>query len=67
MELSYERRKKCVVSNKMMFVIAYRLSTILQVDQILVVEDGNITGVGTYAKLMENHTYYKKLYNSNLR
>ncbi|MEI4832379.1 hypothetical protein WAX78_23665 [Bacillus sp. FJAT-53711] len=66
MELSYERRKKCVVSNKTRFVIAYRLSTILQVDQILVVEDGNITGVGTYEKLMENHAYYKKLYNSNL-
>ncbi|MGG2067533.1 hypothetical protein [Bacillus sp. S14(2024)] len=61
MELSYERRKKCVVSNKVMFVIAYRLSTILQADQILVVEDGHITGEGTYEELMEKHAYYKKI------
>ncbi|MFD0769451.1 hypothetical protein ACFQZ1_11450 [Bacillus sp. CGMCC 1.60114] len=53
MELSYERRKKCVVSNKIMFVIAYCLSTILQADQILVVEDGHITGEGTHEELME--------------
>ncbi|PEA55589.1 multidrug ABC transporter permease [Bacillus pseudomycoides] len=47
--------------NKTTFVIAHRLSTILQADQILVLEDGNITGVGTHEELMENHAYYKKI------
>lgn len=50
-----------VSSNKTTFVIAHRLSTILQANQILVLEDGDITGVGTHEELMENHAYYKKI------
>ncbi|MCM3736964.1 ABC transporter ATP-binding protein/permease [Bacillus cytotoxicus] len=47
--------------NKTTLVIAHRLSTILQADQILVLEDGRVTGVGTHEELMDNHTYYKKI------
>lgn len=47
--------------NKTTLVIAHRLSTILQADQILVLEDGHVTGVGKHEELMENHTYYKKI------
>ncbi|HDX9578656.1 TPA: hypothetical protein ROX88_002199 [Bacillus pseudomycoides] len=47
--------------NKTTLVIAHRLSTILQADQILVLEDGHVTGLGTHEELMDNHTYYKKI------
>ncbi|MFB1050640.1 ABC transporter ATP-binding protein [Paraliobacillus sp. JSM ZJ581] len=42
-------------------IIAHRLSTITHADQILVFEDGRITGSGKHEELQENHTYYKQL------
>ena len=42
-------------------IIAHRLSTITHTDQILMFEDGLITGSGKHEELQENHTYYKQL------
>ncbi len=43
------------------FVIAHRLSTIASADQILVVEQGAITQVGTHAELMERGGRYRDM------
>jgi ATP-binding cassette, subfamily B, bacterial AbcA/BmrA len=43
------------------FVIAHRLSTVVHADQILVVQDGRITGTGTHQELMDSHPFYRKL------
>jgi len=43
-------------------VVAHRLSTIEQVDKIVVIEDGDIKEIGTHKKLMLNGGYYKNLY-----
>ena len=42
-------------------MIAHRLSTVVQADTILVLENGNITGTGTHEELMKYHPYYKKI------
>ena len=44
------------------FVIAHRLSTIRKADQILVLEDGQITERGTHAQLMALGGRYRALY-----
>jgi len=44
------------------FVIAHRLSTIRNADQILVLENGEITERGTHAELMVLGGRYRKLY-----
>jgi ABC-type multidrug transport system fused ATPase/permease subunit len=44
------------------FVIAHRLSTIRKADQILVLEDGQITERGTHAELMSLGGRYRSLY-----
>ncbi len=41
--------------------IAHRLSTVINADQIIVLEQGNITGVGKHEDLMNKHTLYHKL------
>ena len=43
-------------------VVAHRLSTIDQVDKIVVIEDGEIKEIGAHEKLMLNGGYYKNLY-----
>ena len=43
-------------------VVAHRLSTIEQVDKIVVIEDGDIKEIGAHEKLMLNGGYYKNLY-----
>ncbi|GIP38144.1 multidrug ABC transporter permease [Paenibacillus sp. J31TS4] len=39
-------------------VIAHRLSTVVQADQILVLENGRITGSGTHEELLYEHSSY---------
>ncbi len=43
-------------------VIAHRLATIQQADQILVMENGEIVEKGTHQELLEKGGYYHKLY-----
>jgi ATP-binding cassette subfamily B protein len=43
-------------------VVAHRLSTIEQVDKIVVIEDGEVKEIGAHEKLMLNGGYYKNLY-----
>jgi len=40
------------------FVIAHRLSTIVDANQIVFIEDGTVTGIGTHEELSRNHTLY---------
>lgn len=53
-----------LMQNKTCFVIAHRLSTVQNADQILVVDHGAVVEQGTHAQLMENKGFYYKLYAS---
>ena len=46
------------------FIVAHRLSTIKNADQILVMKDGNIIERGTHDKLLNRGGFYAKLYES---
>ncbi|MCC6616021.1 MAG: ABC transporter ATP-binding protein [Anaerolineae bacterium] len=48
------------------FVIAQRISTVLNADQILVLEKGQIAARGTHAELMETSPIYAEIYHSQL-
>ncbi|WP_434659585.1 ABC transporter ATP-binding protein [Paenibacillus polymyxa] len=45
--------------NKMTIVIAHRLSTIYKADQIIFLDKGEVTGVGTHHELMSWHDKYR--------
>ena len=42
-------------------IIAHRLSTVMNADKIIVLENGKISGVGTHEQLFKNNPFYKKL------
>ncbi len=48
-------------------IVAQRVSTIVDADQILVLEDGEIVGRGTHAELLESSETYKEIVDSQLR
>ena len=51
------------MKNKTVIMIAHKLSTIQNVDQILVIEGGSISQKGTHHELMKEIGLYKKLWN----
>jgi len=55
-----------LMKNRTTIVIAHRLSTIKNVDRIVVLEDGNISGIGTHEELIAKSSIYRELYNSFL-
>ena len=52
--------------NKTVIIVAQRISTILDADQIIVLEEGKIVGVGKHSELMENCDIYKQIAFSQL-
>jgi len=48
------------------FVIAQRISTVLNADQILVLENGRVVDSGVHEELMENSAIYAEIYHSQL-
>ena len=46
------------------FIVAHRLSTIMEADIILVMKDGNIIEQGSHDKLIEKNGFYAKMYES---
>ena len=48
------------------FVIAQRISTVLNADKIVILDQGRIVGEGTHAELMESSSIYQEIYQSQL-
>jgi ABC-type multidrug transport system fused ATPase/permease subunit len=50
-----------VANNLTVFVISHRLSTVVDSDQIIVLEHGKVIGIGTHSELVLSTPLYKKL------
>jgi ATP-binding cassette subfamily B multidrug efflux pump len=48
------------------FVVAQRISTVLNADKIVVLERGQVAAVGTHAELMRSSPIYQEIYKSQL-
>lgn len=48
-------------------IIAHRLSTVINSDRIMMIDDGKIIASGTHEELLSNNKEYKKLYNLELK
>ena len=63
-ELRIQKAFATMMEGKTSFIVAHRLSTILEADKILVMKDGNIIEQGTHKELLANGGFYRELYYS---
>ena len=47
-------------------IIAQRINSVKDADEIIVLDEGRITGVGTHDYLLENNTEYQEIYYSQI-
>lgn len=65
-ELQIQQALDRLMKGRTSFVIAQRISTVLNADKILVLEKGRIVAEGTHAELIENSPVYAEIYRSQL-
>ena len=49
------------------FIVSQRASTIMGADQIIVLDDGKIMGVGTSEELLKTNDIYREVYESQVK
>ena len=54
------------IKNAIKIIVAQRVSTVADADQILVLEDGKISGLGTHEELLKTNSIYKEIVDSQL-
>lgn len=52
--------------NSTIFIVAQRISTVMHADQIVVLDKGNVVGIGTHKELLQNCQIYKEIALSQL-
>ena len=62
-EVHLQQAISALVKNKTLIVVAHRLSTIRDADQILVVDNGKIVEKGVHAELIQQKGIYQKFWN----
>ncbi|MBB3868741.1 ABC transporter ATP-binding protein [Parageobacillus toebii NBRC 107807] len=60
-EVLVQKALQRLMEGRTTLVIAHRLSTVVNADQIVVLENGTITGVGTHNELLQTHPLYREL------
>ncbi len=65
-EYKIQKALDLLMEGRTSFVIAQRISTVLNADQILVLDKGKVVARGKHEELMENSPIYAEIYNSQL-
>src|SRR5699024_10302866 len=55
-----------ITKDKTVLIVAQRISTIMNADKIVVLNEGSVVGIGTHKELMKNCNVYKEIALSQL-
>ncbi len=61
-EMMIQKAISEILKNRTSIVVSHRLSTIKEVDKIIVIDSGEIKEMGSHKELLEKNGFYKKLY-----
>ena len=56
-----------VTRDKAVVIIAQRISTVVNADEIIVLEDGKVVGAGKHEDLKESNSVYQEIIQSQMR
>ncbi|BFH12803.1 ABC transporter ATP-binding protein/permease [Paenibacillus melissococcoides] len=59
-EIVVQKALNNLMKGRTTLVIAHRLSTVVDADQILFIDKGKLTGCGTHEQLLESHSMYRE-------
>lgn len=65
-EEKIQKAMDAVIAGRTSFVIAHRLKTILNADEIIVLRNGEVIERGNHKQLLQNHGFYYDLYTSQM-
>jgi ATP-binding cassette subfamily B protein len=54
------------IANSTVFIVAQRVSTVMDANQIIVLDEGRIAGIGTHRELMQSSNVYREIVSSQL-
>ena len=57
---------KGYTENATVFIVAQRVSTIMHAEQIVVLDEGRVVGIGTHRELLQNCETYREIAQSQL-
>ena len=66
-EHAIQRALRVLMAGRTSFVIAQRLTTVQEADQILVLDGGRIVERGTHVELLQRDGFYRELYDLQMR
>ena len=55
-----------IIKNCTTFIVAQRVSTMMNADKIIVLDKGKIVGLGYHAELLKNNDFYREIYKSQI-
>ncbi|WP_300278138.1 ABC transporter ATP-binding protein [uncultured Subdoligranulum sp.] len=65
-DVALRRALKAQTDNATVIIVAQRISTVLHANQILVLDEGKVVGIGTHAQLLESCPEYREIARSQL-
>lgn len=54
-------------NNPTVFIVSQRSASLMHADKIIVLDDGEVAGIGTHTELLENCEVYREIYNSQFK
>lgn len=60
-DLKLRKELAKVTKNKTIIIVAQRISTIINADQIIVLDNGRVVGIGTHKELMKDNEVYQEI------
>ena len=66
-DVTLPRALKEETDNATVIIVAQRISTVLHANQILVLDDGRLVGLGTHDQLRQSCPVYEEIYESQFK